>query len=136
MTSPWVRWWKERSNAWWAGAIGGFLIVIMVGAFLEMYFRVRFYGAGLGFLGVFGGGAIGDRIAVFMQGPRGVTVKGQIGTALMIFGVGIVVLVLPIALRYVFQESDTFDANYALIAAVGAMMITGGWFLRQSAKRG
>src|SRR4051812_25208236 len=58
-----------------------------------------------------------------------------IGNILVILGVGILTAWLPEALRYVFQDSAYLGAEEAIFGSLGAMLIAGGWFLRQSARR-
>jgi hypothetical protein len=65
-----------------------------------------------------------------------------IGTALIIAGVGLIVAKLPETLGYAFKGSENpfvfVDAALnrgEIILACGAMMVVGGWFIRQSASR-
>jgi len=58
-----------------------------------------------------------------------------IGTTLVVVGMGVLVMWLPLALRYAFQPSADLSFGEAVIGALGGMMVAGGWFLRQSARR-
>lgn len=69
-THPWLSWWKGRSRAWWVGAVAGLLFAIIAATALELAFDITFYGGGLGFLGAFGGGWIGERIALRLRHRR------------------------------------------------------------------
>jgi hypothetical protein len=57
--------------------------------------------------------------------------RTTIGTTMIIFGIGVLALWLPGALRYVFQESADLGLIRSAVGAIGAMLIGGGWFLRQ-----
>jgi len=68
------------------------------------------------------------------ESPRLSTAQRGFGTALMILGVGVSVLMVPDVLRYVVQPRARLTAE-PLVLAIAAMMIVGGWFLRQRRTR-
>jgi formate-dependent nitrite reductase membrane component NrfD len=61
---------------------------------------------------------------------RRVPSRRAVGTALMVVGIGVSVLVVPNVLRYVVQPRVRLSAEPVFLA-VAAMMVVGGWFIRQ-----
>jgi hypothetical protein len=62
--NPFLQSWRGRSKAWWIGAVAGLIVLVVGLTAVEIAFNVTFYGGGLGMLGAFAGGALGDLIAL------------------------------------------------------------------------